>query len=265
MVIKGSLLKMITVLNNPVDYFLELENNRIHLNKFLGKHIKISYLGEIRCIKCGRKTAKSFQQGYCYPCFMTAPETSECILKPELCRAHEGISRDMEWSKDHCLQDHFVYLAISSGLKVGVTRMSQIPTRWIDQGASKAIKLAQTPNRFIAGQIEVDLKKYFDDKTNWRNMLINKIDRETNLVEQKKRAIGLLSNDFNKYVINTDEIVDISYPVIEYPTKVNSIDLEKNQSVEGILNGIKGQYLIFKGDDVINIRKHNGYMVELEY
>ena len=263
--IKGSLLKMVTALNNPVDYFLELETNRIHLNKYLGKSIKINYLGEIRCIKCGRKTTKSFQQGFCYPCFMTAPETSECILNPELCRAHEGISRDMEWSKDHCLQDHFVYLAISSGLKVGVTRMSQIPTRWIDQGASKAIKVAQTPNRFIAGQIEVDLKKYFNDKTNWRNMLTNKIDRETNLVEQKKRALELLSKDLKEYGISTDEITEINYPVIEYPAKVNSIDLEKNQSVEGILNGIKGQYLIFNGGDVINIRKHNGYLVDLDY
>jgi hypothetical protein len=265
MVLKGSLLKMISVINNPVDYYLEFEKEKIHLNDLLGKQVKLSFLGSINCIKCGRKTSKSFHQGYCYPCFMTAPETSDCILKPELCMAHEGISRDMEWSKDHCLQDHYVYLAISSGLKVGVTRKSQIPTRWIDQGASRAIKIALTPNRFLAGQIEVDLKKFFDDKTNWRNMLINKIDLETNLLEQRKRAFDSVKNEFKEYFIDTDEITEIQYPVNNYPIKVNSIDLEKNPYIEGILIGIKGQYLIFEGGNVINIRKHNGYLVEIEY
>ncbi|MCK7537545.1 MAG: DUF2797 domain-containing protein [Marinilabiliales bacterium] len=256
---------MVTENNNPVDYYLELEKEKIHLNKVIGKPVKLTYLGSIHCIKCGRKTTKSFQQGYCYPCFMTAPETSECILNPELCRAHEGISRDMEWSKDHCLQDHFVYLAISSGLKVGVTRKSQIPTRWIDQGAVKAIRIAQTPNRFLAGQIEVDLKKYFDDKTNWRNMLTNKIDNSINLIEQQNKAKELVKKELKSFFLKSDELFEISYPVIEYPTKVTSIDLEKSQLVESKLMGIKGQYLIFEDGNVINIRKHNGYRVEFEF
>ncbi len=265
MKIQGSLLKMVTENNNPVDYYLELEKEKIHLNKVIGKPVKLTYLGSIHCIKCGRKTTKSFQQGYCYPCFMTAPETSECILNPELCRAHEGISRDMEWSKDHCLQDHFVYLAISSGLKVGVTRKSQIPTRWIDQGAVKAIRIAQTPNRFLAGQIEVDLKKYFDDKTNWRNMLTNKIDNSINLIEQQNKAKELVKKELKSFFLKSDELFEISYPVIEYPTRVTSIDLENSQLVESKLMGIKGQYLIFEDGNVINIRKHNGYRVEFEY
>ena len=262
---QGSLLKMISVNNNPIDYYLELEKQKIHLNKIIGQQIKLTYLGSINCIKCGRKTNKSFHQGYCYPCFMTAPETSECILKPELCRAHEGISRDIEWSNEHCLQDHFVYLAISSGLKVGVTRKSQIPTRWIDQGASRALKIAQTPNRYLAGLIEVDLKKFFDDKTNWRNMLINKIDVETNLLDQRNRTYELVREDFKQFFIANDEITELHYPVIEYPVKVNSIDLEKAIVIDSILTGIKGQYLIFKGGNVINIRKYNGYRVEIEF
>jgi len=252
-------------LSSPVNYTLVLGTEKILMNPILGKHIKISYLNEINCIRCGRKTSKSFHQGYCYPCFMTAPETDDCILNPELCRAHEGISRDMEWSKNNCLQDHYVYLAISSGLKVGVTRKSQIPTRWIDQGASRAIKIAQTPNRFLAGIIEVDLKKYFADKTNWRNMLVNKIDTETQLIEQKSKARALIKKDLLKYFIDDDTITELNYPVIEYPQKVNSVSFDNNPVIEAILIGIKGQYLIFNDGTVFNVRKHNGYKVELEF
>ncbi len=265
MKIQGALLKMKTELNNPVDYFLNLGDEKIHMNELIQKEISITYLDEIHCIRCGRKTNKSFHQGYCYPCFRTAPETDSCILKPELCQAHEGISRDMEWSKNNCLQDHIVYLAISSGLKVGVTRKSQVPTRWIDQGASFAIKIAQVPNRYTAGIIEVNLKKHFADKTNWRNMLTNKVDLETKLQEQKQKAKELVKKDFVKYFIDDNEIIEINYPVIKYPEKVNSFTFDKENRMEGKLIGIKGQYLIFDGGIVLNIRKHNGYEVEIEY
>ena len=265
MIIRTSLLKMSTELNNPVDYFLTLGDQKIHMNELINKNISITYLDEIHCIRCGRKTSKSFQQGFCFPCFRTAPETGDCILRPEMCRAQEGISRDMEWSKNHCLQDHIVYLAISSGLKVGVTRLAQVPTRWIDQGASYAIKIAQTPNRNTAGLIEVNLKKYFADKTNWRNMLTNKIDTETKLLEQKNRVKKLVKKNFVQYFIDDNDIIEINYPVIEYPQKVNSFSFDKEKNITGKLMGIKGQYLIFDGGRVLNIRKHNGYKVKLEY
>ena len=265
MKIEGSLLKMNSEFNNPVDYFLELGSVKIHMNTLIGKKIKLQYLGEINCIRCGRKTSKSFHQGYCYPCFMTAPETDDCILKPDMCRAHEGISRDMEWSRNNCLQDHYVYLANSSGLKVGVTRMSQVPTRWIDQGARSAIKIAQTPNRYLAGLIEVDLKKYFDDKTNWRNMLTNKIDKSIDLALEKDKAKQLVKKEFVKYFIDNNEILEIKYPVINYPEKVNSFTFDKDTQIESMLKGIKGQYLIFDEGKVFNIRKHNGYKLKFEY
>ncbi|MFO7829031.1 MAG: DUF2797 domain-containing protein, partial [Bacteroidales bacterium] len=263
MKIEGTLLKMRTELNNPVDYYLSVGNNEIHMNELLDKDISIRFLGEIHCIRCGRLTKKSFHQGYCYPCYRTAPQTDDCILKPELCRAQEGISRDMEWSKEHCLQDHYVYLAVSSGLKVGATRNTQIPTRWIDQGASYAIKIAKTPNRYTAGLVEVDLKKQFADKTNWRNMLSNKVDQNINLEDQKKKALQGIKKDFQQYFIDDDEITSIEYPVIEFPEKVNSVNFDKEQEVSGKLKGIKGQYLIFDEGTVFNVRRHNGYEVEL--
>ncbi len=265
MKIEGSLHKMHVELNDPVDYFLQLSDQKIHMNDLINKEISISYLNEIHCIRCGRKTNKSFHQGYCFPCFRTAPETDDCILRPEMCKAQEGISRDMEWSKNHCLQDHIVYLAISSGLKVGVTRLAQVPVRWIDQGASFAIKIAQVSNRNTAGLLEVNLKKHFADKTNWRNMLTNKVEREINLIEQKAKAKDLVKKEFVKYFIDDNKIQEINFPVIEYSEKVNSFSFDKEKQISGKLMGIKGQYLIFDEGRVLNIRKHNGYKVELEY
>lgn len=263
MKVKGALLKMKSELDHPVNYFLTLDDKEVYMNELLDKNISLRFLGEIHCIRCGRLTKKSFHQGYCYPCYRTAPETDDCILKPELCRAQEGISRDMEWSKNHCLQDHYVYLAVSSGLKVGVTRHTQIPTRWIDQGASYALKIAKTPNRYTAGLLEVDLKKYFADKTNWRNMLSNKIDREIDLPAQKEKALQAINKDFQQYFMDDNEITVIEYPVIDFPAKVNSVNFDKEPEIKGKLKGIKGQYLIFDEGIVFNVRRHNGYEVEL--
>ena len=167
----GIIEKMRTHLEDPVQYELPMGKDMIPMNELIGRYILFKWEGEINCISCGRNTNKSFAQGFCYPCFINAPETSECILRPQLCQAHEGIARDMDWAEQHCLQSHFVYLAISSNAKVGVTRSIQIPTRWIDQGAWQAIKLAKTPNRYIAGLIEVALKEHISDRTQWQRML----------------------------------------------------------------------------------------------
>ncbi len=171
MVVQGNILKMQTVLNDPVSYYLPIGGNELYMNEMIGNNILLEYLGEIHCIRCGRKTSRSFFQGYCYPCYTSAPETEVCVLNPELCRAHLGEARDMEYAKGHCLIEHVVYLSITSGIKVGVTRNTQVPHRWIDQGAVMAIEMARTPNRYLAGLAEVSLKVYVGDKTNWRGML----------------------------------------------------------------------------------------------
>ncbi len=245
-------------------YKLPVGERLIEMNSLPGKLMRLHYEGEIHCLNCGQQTKKSFGQGYCYPCFIKIPETDICILRPELCEAHLGISRDIKWSETHCLQDHFVYLAVSSGLKVGVTRSSQIPTRWIDQGAWKAIKLAKTPNRHLAGMIEVELKKHMSDKTNWRHMLTGQIDRSVDLLHAKDEAINYLPPELLDYVTVDDEQTEINYPVISYPEKVKSINLDKDPEFEGILTGIKGQYLMFEGGFVINIRKYGGYLLSVE-
>jgi len=264
MVYAGMVSKMVTVFGTPIHYQLRLGDDHIDMNQLLGKQLSLTWLNEIRCVNCGKVIPKSFAQGFCYSCFISIPETEACVLNPEMCRAHEGIARDMDWALGHCLQDHIVYLALSSEVKVGVTRQSQVPTRWIDQGASKAIKLARTPNRYLAGLIEVELKKHVTDKTNWRSMLMNKIANHVSLIEEKKRIAALIPEGLNDYIIDDDTVVDLNYPVLNVPQKVTSIDLEK-QTLNGTLNGIKGQYLIFDQGNVVNVRKYGGYIMELSY
>ena len=260
----GTLLKMETKLESPVEYELPIGDELVFMNPLIGKYIIFKWVKEIYCVACGKKTNKSFAQGFCYPCFISAPETSECIIRPELCEAHNGIARDMEWAENHCLQDHFVYLAISSGVKVGVTRSVQIPTRWIDQGAKQAIKLAKVPNRYIAGLIEVALKEHISDRTNWQRMLKNQIIEGVDLRDKKNEMLEFLTDNLKQYECPNNETIEINYPVNEYPEKIKSLSFDKMDEIAGRLWGIKGQYLIFDDGTVLNIRKHTGYRVVLE-
>jgi len=260
----GTLLKMETKLENPIEYELPIGDELVYINHLIGKYIVFKWLKEIYCVVCGRKINKSFAQGFCYPCFLNAPETSECIFRPELCQAQDGVARDMEWAENHCLQDHIVYLAISSGIKVGVTRSGQIPTRWIDQGAWQAIKLAKTPNRYTAGLIEVALKEHISDRTNWQRMLKNQLIEGVDLTVAKKEMIAHLPSELQNYISEENDITEINYPVNEYPEKVKSLSFDKLEEITGRLWGVKGQYLIFDDGTVLNMRKHTGYMVELE-
>ena len=262
---QGNILKMRAELADPVQYFFRIGDQEIAMNALLGKHIRMQFDGQINCIHCGKRTKTSFSQGFCYTCLQTAPEASETVMRPELSKSQFGIARNLEWAKEHDLIDHIVYLAVSSELKVGVTRHHQVPTRWIDQGASYAIRVAQTPNRHVAGVMEVFLKKYFTDKTNWREMLKNNIDGNFDLPEEKEKLIRLLPAELKQYRCVNDEVVILNYPVLEYPQKLNSMTFDKQPLVEGKLMGIKGQYLLLGNNQVINIRKHNGYYLNFSF
>jgi hypothetical protein len=261
---EGNILKMRTEYGTPVTYFLPMGNTELAMNSLIGKEISMNFTGQINCISCGKQTKTSFGQGFCYNCLQTAPEASESVIRPELSKAHLGIARNMEWAVKHDLIDHHVYLAVSRDVKVGVTRYHQVPTRWIDQGASSVIKLATTPNRHIAGVIEVFLKKYFTDKTDWRAMLKNEIAVNFNLTEEKEKVYQLLPSELKKYFESDNKVIEIEYPVISFPKNIKSIGFDKTPKIEGILTGIKGQYLIFQDDSVLNIRKHNGYFLQIK-
>lgn len=264
MEVQGSLLKMKSnYTDEVVEYQLRLNDELVDLNPFIGKSIHLEYQHQINCIACGKKTSKSFAQGFCYNCFQTAPEAEECVLKPETCRAHLGEARDIEFAKLHCLIPHYLYLAVSSGVKVGITRNTQIPTRWVDQGASKAVIIAELPNRHIAGVMEVFLKDYFADKTNWRSMLKNEVATHIDIREERKKAIDLLPPELQKYAKRNESVWELNYPVEVFPLKPKTLTFDKEATISGTLKGIKGQYLLLDNDRVLNIRKHNGYKVKI--
>lgn len=260
--LSGNLRKMQTRLEDVAHYTLVLDGVPIDMNARIGETIRLTFDGIINCIACGRQTKKSFGQGFCFPCFRNAPEASECIIRPELCRAHEGEARDMAWAERHCLVEQIVYLARSSAIKVGITRASQMPTRWIDQGASDAIVFARVPNRYTAGLVEVAMKEHLTDRTNWQRMLKNEVI-DADLVATKASLIDTLDADLREFVDADDAVCAIDYPVERYPEKVKSIGFDKQAEIEGRLAGIKGQYLIFDDNRVLNIRKHNGYRIGL--
>ncbi|MGB5412465.1 MAG: DUF2797 domain-containing protein [Woeseiaceae bacterium] len=260
--LSGNLRKMQTRLEDGARYTLLLDDVPVDMNAKIGSTIKLRFDGTINCVVCGRETKKSFAQGFCYPCFRNAPEASECIIRPELCRAHEGEARDMAWAEQNCLVEQIVYLARSSAIKVGITRASQMPTRWIDQGATDAIVFARVPNRYTAGLVEVAMKEHLTDRTNWQRMLKNEVI-DADLVATKASLTDTLDADLQQFIDTDDTVCSIDYPVERYPEKVKSVGFDKQPEIEGCLAGIKGQYLIFDDNRVLNIRKHNGYRITM--
>jgi len=266
--VTGRLRKMPAEAGNPVAYSIAVGDTRIPLNDLIGRPLRLDFDGVIRCIHCDRKTNKSFNQGFCYPCFRKLAACDSCIMSPEKCHYHLGTCREPEWGETHCMVEHVVYLANSSGLKVGITRGSQVPTRWIDQGAVDAIPMVRVATRYIAGLVEVACKAHVADRTNWRAMLKGDVP-ELDLAQERQRMLGLVADDLEalRQTHGQDSIREVdeqglglSYPVKVWPEKIKTHNLDKTPEVEGVLEGIKGQYLILD-TGVINIRKFTGYEV----
>jgi len=272
MEVSGNLRKMIVTHSSPVTYELPIGEEKVELNPYIGKRISLTHSGDIHCIACGRKTSKSFSQGYCFPCMRSLARCDSCIIKPEQCHYDEGTCREPEWGEANCLQPHIVYLANSSGAKVGITRGSQVPTRWMDQGAVAALPILKVSSRLIAGLAEVAIKKNVSDRTDWRRMLkgspdpIDFVELRAALLQASEKELQKLEKKFGAGAvapIEEDTVFNFDYPVDSYPTKVTSFNFDKTPEVSGMLEGIKGQYLIFDAG-VINIRKFGGYHVTLK-
>lgn len=246
---------------HPVEYFMELGEHRIYLNEFLGRTLIIQFADAIECIACGRSIKKTYNSGYCYPCFRDLPENDLCIVKPNLCHFDAGTCRDPAWGQQHCMRPHYVYLALSSDIKVGLTRKDNQVHRWIDQGAVQAVPIAELPTRKLAGELELYLSQYLTDRTDWRKMLKGEI-ANTNLFEVRKEMLAKIPAGFRQYILPEEEMVEITYPVKQPARKLKSFDLLKQSTLAGRLMGIKGQYLIF-AEGVFNVRKHAGFHVSL--
>ena len=268
--VTGHLAKMQVELDQQVQYFLPLDDHRVPLNTLLGKQIRLEYLGDIHCTHCGRRSKKSFSQGYCYPCFTKLPQCDTCIMSPEKCHYEQGTCRDPSWGEEFCFTDHYVYLANSSGVKVGITRGSQVPTRWIDQGATQAMPIFRVKSRYQAGLIEDCLREHIADRTHWQKMLKGNseaVDLEQirdDIMAKSESGLSNIEQKFGLLAIQRlyhQKVVNINFPVLQFPEKVKSLNFDKQPIVEGVLQGIKGQYLILD-TGVINIRKFTAYNVQ---
>lgn len=258
---QGVLRKMQTEIGDPIQYYLLFDGDFLNLNQVLNKELSITFI-KFQCLNCG-EDRPIFRQGFCRSCFYEVPTAGDWIMRPELSTAHLGKEdRDLEYEKKIQLQPHIVYLANSSNIKVGVTRKSQVPTRWIDQGAHEAIEIVEVPNRYLAGITEVALKDHIGDKTNWRKMLTNDVDDE-DLIAYRNKLKTYIPDEALDYYIENNEETHMIFPVMQYPEKVKSLNLGKTPHYKGILKGIKGQYLIFEDNTVFNVRGNEGYVVGL--
>lgn len=262
MLYEGVLRKMQTEMGSPIQYFLVFEHDFLHLNQALNTQLQIAFL-KFQCLHCGQERP-IHRQGFCKTCFYETPAAGDWIMRPELSTAHlEKADRDLDYEKRAQLQPHVVYLANSSNVKVGVSRKSQIPTRWIDQGAHEAIEIVEVPNRYLAGITEVALKQHVSDKTHWRKMLTNRIE-DADLAAWRDTLIPYIPNEVAEYIIHANAETHLQFPVLRYPEKVKSLNLNKTPTYQGVLRGIKGQYLLFEDGTVFNVRSSAGYYVGLE-
>jgi hypothetical protein len=272
----GNIRKMQVSANSDhvAQYSLPVGEKMVQMNPLLGSNIRLRYLAQIHCVHCGNKTKKSFNQGYCYPCLLSLAQCDSCIIKPELCHYDAGTCREPLWGEANCLSDHYVYLANTGAVKVGITRhvSDRISSRWIDQGATQALPILRVQNRLISGLVEGVFKKHVADKTNWRAMLKGQPDsielcslRDT-LLEKVEAELDGISRIHGLQALGLLALpaIEIHYPVQQYPDKVKSINLDKELEFSGTLLGIKGQYWLLDGDRVINMRKYAGYHIELE-
>ncbi len=266
MQLSGNIQKMCTHLNmGMAQYQLPIGDKLLNMNDLVGENITLEFNGQINCSNCNKLTNKSYSQGHCYLCSQKLASCDLCIMKPETCHYHLGTCREENWGEKNCFTNHVIYLANSSGVKVGITRKSNIPSRWIDQGAVQALPILEVDSRIKSGQVEVALKDFVADKTNWRKMLKNEVEN-IDLIQIKNELLPKITQIYTdvgaKELDNT--ALDIKYPVVEYPSKISSLNFDKTPKISGVLNGIKGQYLILDGG-VLNIRKFSSYNIDLTY
>lgn len=259
---EGVLRKMQTENGSPIQYYMVFENDFLNVNQILNKSVEIDFIKH-QCLNCSLDKP-IYRQGHCKSCFFDSASVGDWIMRPELSTAHLGKEdRNLEYEKKVQLQPHIVYLANSSNIKVGVTRKTQIPTRWIDQGAHEAIEIVEVPNRYLAGITEVALKEHVGDKTNWRKMLTNDIQDE-NLIVWRNKLKAFIPEEALPYYIDNNTETHLQFPIENSPNKVKSLNIGKTKNYTGLLKGIKGQYLIFEDNTVFNVRANEGNYVSLK-
>lgn len=250
-----------------------------------GTRVALNHGGGFRCTVCDRQSKKLFD-GCCYPCFQTSAQADRCVLNPVGCHYMEGTCREPKWGEEFCYQTHYVYLAHTDKLKVGITRQGQVPTRWIDQGATIAVLIAKVGSRHQAGLLEGLLSQRYADKSHWMKMLKAGNNRPDSSAfdEMRREALSFLRAELKGpngqafiapitqalasasdiEILDDAVLAEIEFPLWQaVPEKITSLNLEKNPSLDSKILGIKGQYL-FLENGVFNVRRHEGFVVSCD-
>lgn len=239
----------------------------LDVNALLGRVLDIEYLEHIACCHCGRRTRKSFAQGYCYPCFRSLARCDLCVVSPDRCHYAAGTCREPEWGESFCMQPHLVYLANSTGPKVGITRRGAERGRWLDQGATQGLVIMEAPTRHLAGLAEVAVGRYLTDRTDWRALVRGDAEPvDLPLLRDRLRRLDAddpLVDDQVRWAPDYAPLA-LSYPILRYPSRIRRFRLERDRRVRATLVGVKGQFLLFD-QGVLNVRQHTGFHVRLRW
>ena len=263
--VEGPLVKLVSAPTDPASYTLCVDTEpakTLPLNAVLGRGVEIRFLDRITCRYCASVTKKSYGEGYCYPCFKHLARCDLCVVSPDRCHYHLGTCREPTWGESFCMQPHRVYLANTTGPKVGITRAGHELVRWIDQGASQGLLMCAARTRRLAGLVEVSFAEHITDRTDWRRL----VSRDTapvdlmGLREELKSKLGPLPEGVSW--LQGQAPITLRYPMRRYGGKIRRLLLNKEPVVRGNLLGVKGQFLLFD-HGVFNVRQHTSYHVRV--
>jgi hypothetical protein len=261
----GKVTKLKILDGNPVNYFFIAGAHEIPLNNLIGQQVFLHFTGNSYCVACNRKIAKTYRQGYCFLCNRGLAQCDMCVLQPERCHYAQGTCREPEWGDKYCNIPFVVYLANTSGIKVGITKAHDMLTRWFDQGATQAVPIFRVGSRYHSGLIEVQLAKQMSDKTNWRQML-NACVEPVDLLSLRAEIFANYPDKFafgDVEFLTEHAVKEIVYPGADYP-KIKSLNFKETNIIGGTLQALKGQYMLFD-TGVINIRNISGHEIEIQY
>lgn len=232
------------------------------LNSLVGEDIQLEHDGRIICSACGAPTRRSYADGFCYGCFKRLARCDLCVVSPARCHYADGTCREPEWGEAFCMRPHRVYLANSSGPKVGITSGDSAVGRWLDQGASQGVVVARAPTRHLAGVLEERLARRVADRTDWR-ALVTRDAPPADLAALRER-LRPASHELPAGVewLEDQPVETLRFPVLRYPRRPVQLELQREPRLRGVLLGIKGQYLLFD-HGVLNVRRHNGFHIRL--
>jgi len=257
----------------------DVEQQTLDLADLLGGRVELAWVGDERCRHCAEPLRVNQSDGayagrnrhFCFRCAQDLARCDLCFVSPEKCHFHLSTCREPEWATSACMVPHTVYLANTSGPKVGITRTGREYARWIDQGASCATAILHTPSRRAAGWVESYFKRKLNDKTDWRGLvsrpprdydlrlLAQQLRRDDPELHRPKDA-GIDAQEWAQVVWLEPELVRVEYPKLGLSPARRMRLSSTEPMVSGIIQGAIGSYLLLT-DGVVNMSEQQSLHV----